>query len=300
MTLQTQINALFDEQLRSWPLAAKNFADLGRVEVKTCRFDGFAVRVQFNPARMVSSGAKVDAKTIAARPCFLCRHNRPAEQQAVAWGDYEILVNPFPIFPQHFTIPLVEHRPQNIEAHFVDMLHLAELLPELAVFYNGPRCGASAPDHMHFQAGTKHFLPLIDDYDRLKAANATIDHKTGSATTFRLNNYLRTVFCIEGRRADAVQIAFMQLYNRMMTEPLVEPMMNIVTTCDAGLWRVFVLPRAHFRPWQYDTEDAEKQLLVSPATVEMAGVFVTPVQQHFERIAGDDIVDIFTQTTRQM
>ena len=153
---------------------------------------------------------------------------------------------------------------------------------------------------MHFQAGTKHFLPLIDDYDRLKAANATIDHKTGSATTFRLSNYLRTVFCIEGRRADAVQIAFMQLYNRMITEPLVEPMMNIVTTCDAGLWRVFVLPRAHFRPWQYDTEDAEKQLLVSPATVEMAGVFVTPVQQHFERIAGDDIVDIFTQTTRQM
>ena len=107
MTLQTQINALFDEQLRSWPLAAKNFADLGRVEVKTCRFDGFAVRVQFNPARMVSSGAKVDAKTIAARPCFLCRHNRPAEQRAVAWGDYGILVNPFPIFPQHFTIPLL-------------------------------------------------------------------------------------------------------------------------------------------------------------------------------------------------
>ncbi|MGM9746043.1 MAG: DUF4922 domain-containing protein [Paludibacteraceae bacterium] len=300
MSLQQQINALFDEQLRSWPLAGKNFADLDHIEVKTCPFGDFAVRVQFNPARMVSSGAKVDAKTIAERPCFLCRDNRPAEQQAVAWGDYEILVNPFPIFPQHFTIPLIEHRPQNIDTHFADMLHLAELLPELIVFYNGPRCGASAPDHMHFQAGTKHFLPLIDDYDHLKAANAIVYDRTGSATTFSLNNYLRTVFCIEGHRADAVQIAFMKLYNLLLTEPLIEPMMNIVATYDAGQWRVFVLPRANFRPWQYNTEDTEKQLLISPATVEMAGVFVTPVQQHFERITGDDIVDIFTQTTRKI
>ncbi|MGN0187202.1 MAG: DUF4922 domain-containing protein [Paludibacteraceae bacterium] len=300
MSLQHQINTLFDEQLRSWPLAANNFADLTRVEVKTCQFDDFVVRVQFNPARMVSSGAKVDAKSIAERPCFLCRDNRPAEQHAVAWGNYEILVNPYPIFPRHFTIPLLEHQPQNIDAHFADMLQLAALLPELVVFYNGPRCGASAPDHMHFQAGAKHFLPLIDDYDRLKTRNAIVYDQTGSATTFSLSNYLRTVFCIEGRRADAVQIAFMKLYNLLLTEPLVEPMMNVIATCDAGLWRVFVLPRALFRPWQYSTENADKQLLVSPATVEMAGVFVTPVQGHFERIATNDIVDIFNQTTRKI
>ena len=160
MQINQQVKALFNEQTANWALARNNFEGLKTVQTKTFAFGDYDVRVQFNPARIVSSGAKVDAKTIAERKCFLCAANRPAEQRSVEFGDYEILVNPFPIFPEHFTIPRKEHVDQQIKPFFADMLRLAKAMDEYLVFYNGPRCGASAPDHMHFQAGTKDFLPL--------------------------------------------------------------------------------------------------------------------------------------------
>lgn len=297
MDLQTSVKQLFAAQMRDWPLAAKNFADLARVKVRTFDFDGFSVRVQCNPARVVSSAAKVDAAAIAARPCFLCVQNRPAEQAAVDCGDWEVLVNPFPIFPQHFTLVNRQHQPQEIALHVADFLRFTSALPDYVVFYNGPRCGASAPDHLHFQAGTKDFLPLVGDYFRLKSARARQVDATGSARTFALDGYLRTVFCIEGKRDDALQVAFLKLYNSLVSEPLVEPMMNLVACREQDCTYLFVLPRGAFRPWQYAAESAERQLLVSPAAVEMAGVFVTPVEAHFAKITAADIVDIFGQIT---
>lgn len=297
MDLQTSVKQLFAAQMRDWPLAAKNFADLARVKVRTFDFDGFSVRVQCNPARVVSSAAKVDAAAIAARPCFLCAQNRPAEQAAVDCGDWEVLVNPFPIFPQHFTLVNRQHQPQEIALHVADFLRFTSALPDYVVFYNGPRCGASAPDHLHFQAGTKDFLPLVGDYFRLKSARARQVDATGSARTFALDGYLRTVFCIEGKRDDALQVAFLKLYNSLVSEPLVEPMMNLVACREQDCTYLFVLPRGAFRPWQYAAESAERQLLVSPAAVEMAGVFVTPVEAHFAKITAADIVDIFGQIT---
>lgn len=297
MDLQTSVKQLFAAQMRDWPLAAKNFADLARVKVRTFDFDGFSVRVQCNPARVVSSAAKVDAAAIAARPCFLCAQNRPAEQAAVDCGDWEVLVNPFPIFPQHFTLVNRQHQPQEIASHIADFLRFTSVLPDYVVFYNGPRCGASAPDHLHFQAGTKDFLPLVGDYFRLKSARARQVDATGSARTFALDGYLRTVFCIEGKRDDALQVAFLKLYNSLVSEPLVEPMMNLVACREQDCTYLFVLPRGAFRPWQYAAESAERQLLVSPAAVEMAGVFVTPGEAHFAKITAADIVDIFGQIT---
>ncbi len=297
MDLQTSVKQLFAAQMRDWPLAAKNFADLARVKVRTFDFDGFSVRVQCNPARVVSSAAKVDAAAIAARPCFLCAQNRPAEQAAVDCGDWEVLVNPFPIFPQHFTLVNRQHQPQEIALHVADFLRFTSALPDYVVFYNGPRCGASAPDHLHFQAGTKDFLPLVGDYFRLKSARARQVDATGSARTFALDGYLRAVFCIEGKRDDALQVAFLKLYNSLVSEPLVEPMMNLVACREQDCTYLFVLPRGAFRPWQYAAESAERQLLVSPAAVEMAGVFVTPVEAHFAKITAADIVDIFGQIT---
>ncbi len=291
--MQQQANALFDEQMHSWPLAAKNFSDLSNVQTKTFDFDGFSVKVQFNPARIVLSGAKTDAKTIATRRCFLCAENRPAEQRGITCGDYEILVNPFPIFRRHFTLPRVAHEPQQIAPYFSDLLFFARALNESVVFYNGPCCGASAPDHMHFQAGEKEFLPLLRDFENLKNRVELVE-RTGLATTSVLRDYLRTVFCIEGRREDALQIAFLNLYNHLMTEPLVEPMMNIVASYDDERWRIFVFPRVRFRPWQYDAED-DRRLLISPGTVEMSGIFVTPLREHFERITKDDVADIYAQ-----
>lgn len=291
MTLQEQLYELFDAQMAEWPLAQKNYEELKQVQTKTVDFGRFAVKVQFNPARMVSSGAKVDAKTIAARPCFLCEANRPAEQKGVPFGDYTILVNPFPIFPHHFTIPLNQHQPQQILPYIKDMLSLAEELDDFVIFYNGPKCGASAPDHMHFQAGDKDFLPVVEDYRRLKTTIKMVD----DAVMFTIPNYLRTIISIETDNKETAEKIF-QSYYKEWQKGSDEPMMNVVCYYEINRWIVLLIPRGHFRPWQYAAEP-DKQLLVSPATVEMSGIFITPVKEHFEKINKQDVESIFNQTT---
>lgn len=294
--LNSKITELLHEQVSNWELARTNFAGLKTVRTKSFDFGDFEVKVQFNPARIVSSGAKVDAKTIAERKCFLCTENRPTEQNSVDAGDYLVLVNPFPIFPEHFTIPRKEHVDQQIKPYFADMLELAEALDDYLIFYNGPRCGASAPDHMHFQAGTKDFLPLVNDYKRLKYTHAQLLVESENFQLFNFNNYLRTVYCIESTDVESAKDAFEKLYTHFATEENMEPMLNIVSTFEEGKWFTFILPRKTFRPWQY-TAEGEQQLLVSPATVEMCGIFITPIEAHFEKITKEDVESIFEQAS---
>ncbi len=296
MTLQRKTQQLFAQQTTEWPLAQKNFSDLENVETKTFSLGEFDVKVQYNPARIASSGAKTDAKSIAQRPCFLCATNRPTQQTSLAWKDYEILANPFPILPEHYTIAKRAHVPQQILPVFADMLELAYELSELTVFYNGPQCGASAPDHLHFQAGSKHFLPLTSDYKRIKGTHATLLHTEDEAELFVLNNYQRTVYCIEAYSIYDAQVMFEQLYARLPKLDGNEPMMNIVCTYEDRKWYIYIMPRKAFRPWQYTAEPSQ-QLLISPATVEMSGIFITPIKEHFDRITKDDIIDIMTQVS---
>jgi len=298
------VSSLFHEQVSNWELARVNYEGLNTVRTKTFSFGDFAMNVQFNPARIVSSGAKMDAKTIAARKCFLCTENLPAEQKGVDAGNYTILVNPFPIFPQHFTIPRKEHIDQQIKPYFAEMLELAEALDDYAVFYNGPRCGASAPDHMHFQAGTKDFLPVITDYKRMKPTHATIIDEGMNYQLYQLNDYCRTVYCIESDSIESAQSLFENLYTKwqvlpdlsliLSKEEGIEPMMNIVCSFEDGIWYTFLFPRKAFRPWQF-TAEGEKQLMVSPATVELSGIFITPIESHFDRITKDDVISILEQ-----
>jgi len=308
--LNSKITELLHEQVSNWELARTNFAGLKTVRTKSFDFGDFEVKVQFNPARIVSSGAKVDAKTIAERKCFLCAENRPAEQNSVDAGNYLVLVNPFPIFPEHFTIPRKEHVDQQIKPYFADMLELAKALDDYLIFYNGPRCGASAPDHMHFQAGTKDFLPLVNDYTRLKDTHAQLLVESENFQLYNFNNYLRTVYCIESTDVESAKDAFEKLYTYFTSPPAplleergeievggeVEPMLNIVCTFEDGKWFTFVLPRKTFRPWQYSAE-GEQQLLVSPATVEMCGIFITPIEAHFEKITKEDVESILKQAS---
>ena len=305
--LGLKVNELFDQQLSVWEMARNNFEGLKTVQIREFDFDGFAVKVQFNPARMVSSGAKVDAKTIAERKCFLCAANRPEVQRGIEWRDYDILINPFPIFTRHLTIPRREHVDQRLVPYIADMFDLARELTDFVVFYNGPKCGASAPDHMHFQAGNADFLPLVSDYFNLKQVGRTeLVETADTAETYLIKDYLRVVYCIESADAVALKEAFMKLYNSWVVDADVEPMMNVVclyrqSTVDGqqtadGKWYLFVIPRGAFRPWQY-TAEGDKQLLVSPATVEVSGLFITPVKEHFERITKEDVVDILTQCT---
>jgi len=289
---------LFQQQLSNWELARNNYKSLKTVQTKSFDFGDYSVKVQFNPARMVSSGAKVDAKTISERPCFLCAANRPAEQRAIEFGDYEILVNPFPIFPEHFTIPRKEHTPQQIKPFFSDMLELAKAMDDYLIFYNGPQCGASAPDHMHFQAGSKDFLPLLNDYFRLKDTHTDLLVSTEKMQLFQMTDYGRAVYVIESTDSENAQDSFEKLYDRLSLTLSkgegTEPLMNIVCIYKNSKWFVFVLPRKAFRPWQYSAE-GDKQLLISPATVEMCGIFITPVESHFEKISKDDVLSILEQ-----
>ena len=300
LKLQEQVNELFEQQLSVWEMARNNFEGLKTVQIREFDFDGFGVKVQFNPARMVSSGAKVDAKTIAQRKCFLCAANRPEVQRGIEWRDYDILINPFPIFTRHLTIPRREHVDQQLVPYISDMFDLARELTDFVVFYNGPKCGASAPDHMHFQAGNADFLPLVGDYFNLKSKGKCTMHNAqctiGGVDIYTIDDYLRVVYCIESTDKDALREAFMKLYNSWVKEEGVEPMMNVVCLYREGKWYLFVIPRGAFRPWQY-TAEGEKQLLVSPATVEVSGLFITPVKEHFERITKEDVVDILTQCT---
>ena len=300
MTIKEQVNELFEQQLSVWEMARNNFEGLKTVQIREFDFDGFGVKVQFNPARMVSSGAKVDAKTIAQRKCFLCAANRPEVQRGIEWRDYDILINPFPIFPRHLTIPRREHVDQRLVPYISDMFDLARELPDFVVFYNGPKCGASAPDHMHFQAGNADFLPLVGDYFNLKADGKCTMHNAqftiDGVDVYTIDDYLRVVYCIESCDRDALSQVFMKLYNSWVKEEGVEPMMNVVCLYREGKWYLFVIPRGAFRPWQY-TAEGDKQLLVSPATVEVSGLFITPVKEHFERITKEDVVDILTQCT---
>jgi len=267
--LKDKVNQLFKEQLSEWDLAKKNYNALQQVKTKTLVVDSRKYKVQFNPARIVSSTARVDAQSLQERKCFLCSNNLPAEQKGVSFkNNYTLLVNPYPIFPRHLTIPSVEHTPQLIATHFGDMLDLAQLLDDFVVFYNGPKCGASAPDHFHFQAGNKGFLPIEKNRDKYRAISFESDNKK------KLLKY------------------FKQTYDSLPMQPDdTEPMMNTLTWYESDKWMVCIFARKKHRPSCYGAED-DDNLLITPAAVELGGVFITPLEKDFEKIKAEDIAKI--------
>jgi len=178
-----EAEALLQRQLHEWPLVADNYRALQALCMRTIEVGGVSVRLQYNPARIRSTASKVDAVSLSERPCFLCDAHRPVEQLSLPiGGQYKLLVNPYPIFPRHFTLPSVVHTPQAIIGRFADMLELASLLPEYVIFYNGARCGASAPDHMHFQAGNRGFVPIESQWESLWKEQGESERWNGGVT----------------------------------------------------------------------------------------------------------------------
>lgn len=294
MTLTSkQAKDLFHSQLNEWEMAKTNFDALQKVESKEFDFSDFIIKVQFNPARIQSSAAKVDAKSIQERKCFLCPNNLPVVQKGIPFGsDYQVLVNPFPIFPEHFTIPAFQHTDQLILDRYGDMLELAKAMDNYTIFYNGPKCGASAPDHAHFQAGIKGFLPIEND---IKNIQKEIITKSSDLTTYVLKNYLRNAFLIETNNKDAAIEFFKQLYALLeLKEDDKEPMMNILTWYEAGKWYSVIFPREKHRPDCFYGE-GEDNLLISPASVDLGGVFITPLEKDFKKITKEDIKDILKE-----
>lgn len=288
-----KIRELFHSQLEKWELARTNYKALEKVKSKDFSFGCFSVRVQFNPARILSSAAKVDAKSIQERKCFLCPQNLPVEQEGVPFGtDYQILVNPYPIFPEHFTIPTYSHVDQLILNRYGDMLDLAKCLSEYTLFYNGPKCGASAPDHAHFQAGIKGFLPI--EKDIWSIAKEEI-YKSEGLTVYVVKEYLRNFFLLEATNKDDAVIFFKKLYALLdWNEGDKEPMMNILCWYENEKYYSCIFPREKHRPACFFAE-GEDNLLISPAAVDLGGVFITPLEKDYDKITARDIEGILKE-----
>ncbi|MDR1623553.1 MAG: DUF4922 domain-containing protein [Tannerellaceae bacterium] len=287
-----QLDELLAGQVKSWPLLRDNYELFKQVRIKTVEIDGLPVTVQFNPSRIVSSGAKTDARSIRERKCFLCCGNRPAEQASVPFGeDYLILCNPFPIFPQHFTVSARQHTEQTIVGRLGDMLSLAEALDAYTVFYNGPQSGASAPDHMHFQLAVKNYMPIDTlDISRTKRIREGTD-----AGLYLLNRYLRNGWVIaSGNKEEALRF-FAQLCAAQDTPAgEAEPMMNIFCNYDKGQWILKVIPRKRHRPSQYFAV-GEEQFLSSPGAADIGGVFITSREEDFRKATPRLLRSIYSQ-----
>lgn len=308
---------LFNKQLPKWRAAKEHYEALDKVVTSNFIVDNCRLSAQYNPSRIVSTGADVDSESVKRRPCFLCEVNRPAEQMSYPLlMKYYLLVNPNPILPQHFTIPLRHHRDQTIKDHYEDMMEIAVKMKDFFIFYNGPKCGASAPDHMHFQAGTCGIVPLQRDWTELYKEKRSrlwpiseveclealkLEAMADSTGVFSLRDYLCPGFVIITRTPYANKVLFDKLYNAMpVKEGDTEPMMNILTwvqpsTTD-GSQRIVsvILPRGKHRPdCYYDT--AEDQILVSPGALDMAGLLIVPRAEDYKKINADKIKSIIQE-----
>jgi len=294
--LNEKLKTLFNRQIEFWPLAATNYANLNKVVSHELNIDNVRLLVQYNPARKNSTLARVDDLSIKNRPCFLCAENLPQEQEGIIVNQYRLLVNPFPIFPQHFSITSQLHAKQAIAASFRDLLFFAQQLHSFVLFYNGPNCGASAPDHLHFQACSRGYIPLIEDFEKFSRDNTKIISRTDGCRLFAVAGMLRSVFIIESDNINEAEVAFLNLYRKWITAPDVEPMMNILVSFENDKWRIFVLPRKVFRPDCFFAE-GENQVMISPAAVEMGGVFITAREEDFDKVNALLIRQIYAQVS---
>jgi hypothetical protein len=289
---------LLQQQRGVWDLLRAGYDSLQSVKTRVFQFDGFQIKVQFNPGRMTSTAAKVDPRSIRERKCFLCTENLPAAQRGIPCdGEYLVLCNPFPIFPEHFTIASLRHTPQVIRNSFGSFLLITrDLGARYTVFYNGPKCGASAPDHLHFQAGNRSFLPIDDEFATIKGRSAARLLESSSLRVYRIEQCLRYGIAFESADAVILGRAFDALYGVLQEGAPAgdEPMLNVLGFYTSGQWRVLVFPRARHRPSFYFKEGDEK-LLISPAAVELGGICTTPREQDFEKVTRDHILQLYEE-----
>ncbi|MBP1653944.1 MAG: glycosyl transferase [Bacteroidetes bacterium] len=291
-TLAEQAAALLRQQKGTWELLRKGYEGLSGVRTRRIMIGALPFDVQFNPGRIVSSSANVDPETIRQRRCFLCHEHLPPPQRGLAFGEFLILCNPFPIFPAHFTIPHRSHVAQRIDGAFSVLLDLCRQLGgAYELLYNGPRCGASAPDHLHFQAGSSGFMPLPQALMEGPGGTATRVMEGAGVEVAAVDDGLRRWFQIDGEDLSLIEEVFDVLLGALSRDEDQgeEPMINIVAYFRRR-WTVLVFPRKAHRPSFYGKEGG---MIVSPAAVDMGGVTITPREEDFLRIAESDARRLF-------
>lgn len=292
---------LLINQQNTWKQLRDGYESLKQIKTKTFQFDGFTMKLQFNPGRYISTSAKVDEKSINERKCFLCPANLPEEQKGILCEDeYLILCNPFPIFPEHFTIPNINHIPQQIKNNFPLMLKLTkDLSKHYLVLYNGPKCGASAPDHFHFQAGTKNFMPIMDDFHQLKNEYGELLIEDDKITIYAIDDGIRRMISLESLSSEMLVSNFDKLYEiySAVTASIAEPMLNIIVSYEEEFgWRVIVFLREKHRSSHYFLEGDDK-ILLSAASVDLGGVCITPLEKDFEKMIKEKLTEILSEVT---
>ena len=297
-----ELRKFIKDQLSVWPLAAANYRSLKSVRTRELTVGGLPCRVQFNPERAFSTNADTSPEAIAARPCFLCADNRPPEQFHIKFEGrkgrmYNVQVNPYPIFRDHLVIVRDRHLPQAIWHHLPDMLDFAVKYPDWTVFYNGPESGASAPDHLHFQAVPRHQLPLEAAVDAFLDAPGTPLASVKDATLYRYDGYARGVFALKATTSKSLTKLFYRLLE-CTARPAgeTEPRFNLFAYAKGAEWRAFVVMRSAKRSHHYDA-DGEEHLTISPGAADVAGVFVTPVREDFEKVTAARLEEILDEVT---
>lgn len=289
----SSISRFFNRQLEVWTDARHRFRDLKHVETR--QFSD-QLKLQWNPARIVSTGAKIDKKTLGERPCFLCDKNRPKEQMSKQIDEkFHLLVNPFPILPVHFTIPARKHQPQLIYKNYGEMHRFISLHSDLMVFYNGPKCGASAPDHLHFQAGTNGILPLQTNWQRLSRNLTDIISLNDEEKISVVRDFLVPAFVIISKSAESDEALFRRLYKAMPQRgDETEPMMNIISWRKGEEFISVVIPREKHRPEAYFAE-GDAQFVVSPGALDMSGLIITPREEDFRKLTEEKALSLLQE-----
>ncbi len=289
----SSISRFFNRQLEVWTDARHRFRDLKHVETR--QFSD-QLKLQWNPARIVSTGAKIDKKTLGERPCFLCDKNRPKEQMSKQIDEkFHLLVNPFPILPVHFTIPARKHQPQLIYKNYGEMHRFISLHSDLMVFYNGPKCGASAPDHLHFQAGTNGILPLQTNWQRLSRNLTDIISLNDEEKISVVRDFIVPAFVIISKSAESDEALFRRLYKAMPQRgDETEPMMNIISWRKGEEFISVVIPREKHRPEAYFAE-GDAQFVVSPGALDMSGLIITPREEDFQKLTEEKALSLLQE-----
>lgn len=304
-SLEGLCRGLLAEQRVAWPEFKRAHDSLSRVRSRDIECDGFSVRLVFNPGRAVNTTAVVTPEEVKARPCFLCPANLPVEQKGIAYrAEFLILANPRPAVPFHLTIAHIDHRPQSLHDHADMFLQIAaDLGSGFTVLYNGPRCGASAPDHLHFQAVPSGEMPVEKELRGNRVfAPLRPQSDAGPVPVLRAAGLGREVIVIEASDAPGIAAALAD-YTRALEEATAspgqlheEPMMNAAVSFDGNAWRLLVFPRRTHRPAAFYRED-EGKIMVSPAVMEMAGIIVTPAERDFDRLDAAAIESIYREVS---
>lgn len=289
--------SFFYTQLEQWKLAKQNYERLKEAQIKRFFYRENEFLLQFNPHRISSASANVSAKAISERPCFLCKTNRPKEQITIPQGEYfEFLVNPFPILPIHFTIASLHHQAQNVKDYYDEFYSILNKYSSLTVFYNGAKCGASAPDHLHLQAFDGRLLPIQKQWNKLKEHIRVAIQIKDKALIGCIDCFIVPIIIIKGIDGKALNDCFTVVYRAMqdVLHTTDEPMMNIVSWKDAEEMVSIIFPRAKHRPQCYGTETAE-QCLISPGALDMAGWVVSSREEDFNKLTEKALVDILKE-----